>query len=295
MSTTTVDPKSFRRNPVGRALSSKWGIRVTSYVVFLIGWQLLTLYAEKVPAPWETFEFIWLEMTGGSHGGRVLRGEFWVHFAATVQRFAIGLSISFVLGVIIGLVLGSSAFMRALLSDMLLVFLALPAIIWAFLTVMWFGVGETAPLLTIVLSATPFVAVNVAQGVRSVSPDLHRMSSAYGVPRNRRLRSLMLPAITGYLFTGLRFAVIIGWNALLLAEWFGAEDGVGWRARVWYDAARYRGFVGWAIIFIVFIFLLDGLIFSPLQRRAFRWREPGADESAEGLGSIADELAVSGI
>lgn len=107
------------------------------------------------------------------------------------------------------------------------------------------------------------------------------MSDAFRVPRERRIRHLMLPAIMGYLFTGLRFAVIIGWNAVLLAEWFGASNGVGWRSRFWYDAARYRGFLGWVIIFIGFIFLLDGLVMRPLQRRAFRWRDGTKDQEEE--------------
>ena len=291
MSTATVsDRSSFTRNPVGRALVSSWGARLTSYVVFIISWQLLAWYVERVPAPWETFDFIWRELSGGSHGG-VRPGEFWEHFSATLVRFTAGLAIGFLLGAILGIALGSSSFMRALLNDVLLVFLALPAIIWAFLTTMWFGLGWEAPVYTVILSAAPFVAVNVAQGVRSVPPDLHRMSEAYRVPRNRRIRSLLLPAITGYLFTGLRFAVIISWNAVLLAEWFGASNGVGWRARLWYDAARYRGFVGWAIIFIAFIFLLDGLVLSPLQRRAFRWRKSGvADLDVELGGFDAEEL-----
>ena len=291
MSTATVsDRSSFRRNPVGRALVSTWGARLTSYVVFIISWQLLAWYVERVPAPWETFDFIWRELSGGSHGG-VRPGEFWEHFSVTLVRFTVGLTIGFLLGAILGIALGLSSFTRALLSDVLLVFLALPAIIWAFLTTMWFGLGWEAPVYTVILSAAPFVAVNVAQGVRSVPPDLHRMSEAYRVPRNRRIRSLLLPAITGYLFTGLRFAVIISWNAVLLAEWFGASNGVGWRARLWYDAARYRGFVGWAIIFIAFIFLLDGLVLSPLQRRAFRWRKSGvADLDVELGGFDAEEL-----
>jgi NitT/TauT family transport system permease protein len=112
------------------------------------------------------------------------------------------------------------------------------------------------------------------------------MSDAFGVPRNRRVRDLILPAVTGYLFTGLRFGVIVGWNAVLLAEWFGAANGVGWRSRFWYDAARYRGFLGWVLVFIGFIVLVDTLVLRPLQRRAFRWRAPAADSVEVGLPDI---------
>ena len=74
-------------------------------------------------------------------------------------------------------------------------------------------------------------------------------------------------------YAGLRFAVIIGWNAVLLVEWFSASEGVGWRSRYWYDENRYKGFVGWVILFIAFIVLLDRLVLVRLQRRAFLWRD----------------------
>ena len=278
------------RNKVVRAVTSDTGARLTFYLAVLLAWQILAFMVERMPAPWETIDFIYRELTGASHGG-VVTGEFWEHFFATLQRFTIGLAIGFVIGVILGIAIGSIRFVRSLLNDVILVFLALPAVIWAFLTVMWFGLGWQAPVYTVILASMPFVAVNVAQGVRSVSPELHLMSDAFQVPRNRRIRNLMLPAIAGYLFTGLRFAVIIGWNAVLLAEWFGASNGVGWRSRFWYDAARYRGFLGWVIVFIVFIIILDALVMRPLQRRAFRWRDGDGDQSELTL----DDVVAKGI
>ncbi len=276
----TVEAPRRTKGRLARALTSDWGARITFYIAVLVAWQLLAMAVERMPGPAETFGFIWIELTGGNHGG-VVTGEFWEHFFATLQRFGIGLVFGFVLGVILGIAIGSIRFVRSLLNDVMLVFLALPAVIWAFLTVMWFGLGWEAPVYTVILATFPFVAVNVAQGVRSVTPELHIMSDAFHVPRDRRIRHLMLPAITGYLFTGLRFAVIIGWNAVLLAEWFGASNGVGWRSRFWYDAARYRGFLGWVIVFIVFIFALDGLVMRPLQRRAFRWRDGDVTDDTE--------------
>jgi NitT/TauT family transport system permease protein len=292
--TTTGPGASTGRKPlskVRRVLTSDWGARISFYVAVIIAWQLLALQVARMPEPWETLDFLYREVTGGSHGG-VITGEFWEHFLATLQRFSIGLLVGFVVGVVLGIAIGSIRFVRSLLNDVMLVFLALPAVIWAFLTVMWFGLGWEAPVYTVILAAIPFVAVNVAQGVRAVSPDLHRMSDAFRVPRERRIRNLMLPAISGYLFTGLRFAVIIGWNAVLLAEWFGSASGVGWRSRFWYDAARYRGFLGWVIVFILFIFVLDGLVMRPLQRRAFRWRDGWrGDESELSL----DNVVATGI
>jgi NitT/TauT family transport system permease protein len=276
---------------VRRAVMSDTGARVANYLFLLLLWQLVALYEDRFPGPAEVFGFLWIEVTAGSHGG-VVRGEFLEHFAATLPRFAVGIAISMALGIVSGVVIGGSRFAEALLKDTLLVLVALPAIIWAFLTQMWFGLGDDAVVITTFLSAFPFVAVNVVQGVQAIPRDLRRMSSAFGVSRYRRVRYLQVPAVTGYVFAGLRFAVIVGWNAVLLAEWFSASAGVGWRSRYWYDANRYKGFVGWVVIFILFIVLLDRFVLVRLQRRAFRWRDAGRSE----IERVAEEvdLGVAG-
>lgn len=257
---------------VRRAVLSDVGARIASYLFLLVVWQLVSWYEDRFPGPAEVFGFLWIEVSTGRHGG-IVRGQFLEHFAATLPRFGLGIAISMALGIATGVLIGASRLAEALFKDTLLVLLALPAIIWAFLTQMWLGLGDDAVVITTFLSAFPFAAVNVVQGVQAIPRDLRRMSSAYGVSRGRRLRHLQLPAVTGYLFAGFRFAVIIGWNAVLLAEWFSASEGVGWRSRYWYDANRYKGFVAWVLIFIAFIVLVDRLVLVRLQRRAFRWRD----------------------
>jgi ABC-type nitrate/sulfonate/bicarbonate transport system permease component len=286
--------RARRAGPVGlaRILRSDVGARVASYVFLLVLWQLAALYEERFPPPADVFGFLWIEVTGGSHGG-IVRGEFLEHFAATLPRFALGIAISMVLGILSGVLIGGSKIAEALLKDTLLMLVALPAIIWAFLTQMWLGLGDDAVVITTFLSAFPFVAVNVVQGIQAVPRDLRRMSGAFHVSGYRRLRHMLLPAVTGYLFAGFRFAVIIGWNAVLLGEWFSSSEGVGWRSRYWYDANRYKGFVAWVILFIGFIVLLDRLFLVRLQRRAFRWRDAQLSETERTVEEIDVGATVS--
>ena len=224
----TVLPKN--KGGLWAFLTSENGARLTSYVVGLIGWIILAQIQSRVPGPWKVLVFIWTELTGGSHGG-ILKGQWAEHLLFTLERFGIGLLIASAGGLFLGILIGLSRYFHALMNDTLLVMLALPAVIWAFLTVIWFGLGWKSPVWTVVLSAIPFVAVNVSHGVRDITPKLHLMSDSFAVPWVKRLRHLILPALTGHIFAGLRFAVIIGWNGVLLAEWFGAAEGVGWRTR----------------------------------------------------------------
>ena len=249
-----------------RTLTSEPAARVTFYMVAFLVWVALAAAFVRVPGPASVVAATVKEFS---------RGEVFSNFADTFYRFAVGVFLSVVVGIVIGVIMGLSGLARAFFESPVLVGLSIPAIIWAFLTVMWFGFGDMSPIVTTFLTAVPFVIINVAQGVQGVSRDLRDMSSSYGVPLGRRIKDLILPAVAGYVLAGVRFAVIIGWNGVLLAEWFGGSGGAGFRARYWYDANQFAGFAAWVILFVIVIVVLDQLLFERAARRAFRWRDTG--------------------
>jgi ABC-type nitrate/sulfonate/bicarbonate transport system permease component len=245
-------------------LTSNTAARSTFYVAALLAWLLLAALFERIPGPASVVDRLIEEFR---------RGEVFGNFADTFYRFSIGVALSVVVGILIGVLIGLSPMARAFLESPVMVGLSIPAIMWAFLTVMWFGFGHTSPIVTTFLTAVPFVILNVAQGVQGVSRDLRDMSSSYGIPLARRVRDLVLPAVSGYVLAGVRFAVIMGWNGVLLAEWFGGSGGAGYRARYWYDANQFAGFAAWVVLFVGVIIVLDQLVFEKASRRAFRWRD----------------------
>ena len=249
-----------------RRLTSEPAARITFYAVAFLFWVSLAALFVRVPGPSAVVASLTEEFA---------RGEVFSNFADTFYRFAVGVFLAVVVGLVIGVVMGLSGLARAFFESPVLVGLSIPAIIWAFLTVMWFGFGDTSPIVTTFLTAVPFVIINVAQGVQGVSRDLRDMSSSYGVPLGRKVKDLILPAVAGYVLAGVRFAVIIGWNGVLLAEWFGGSGGAGFRARYWYDANQFAGFAAWVILFVVVIVVIDQLVFERAARRAFRWRNSG--------------------
>ncbi len=269
MTETLVRRKSSQEVGSGRPtwqrrLLSDRGARFTFYVVAFLLWVALSALFERIPGPPSVVDSLIEEFR---------RGEVFGNFADTFYRFGIGVALSIVVGVLVGVVIGLSPMARAFLESPVMVALSIPAIMWAFLTVMWFGFGHVSPIVTTFLTAVPFMIVNVAQGVLGVSRDLRDMSSSYGVPIGRRVRELVLPAVMGYVMAGIRFVVIMGWNGVLLAEWFGGSGGAGYRARYWYDANQFAGFAAWVVLFVGVIIILDQLILERLSRRAFRWRD----------------------
>lgn len=253
-------------------LRRPWFIRLVAVGLLLFIWQWITFANSRVPDIGEIVSFLVTEMTGGSHGG-ALRGEFWEPLSLSLQRYGIGLAIGVPVGAVVGLLLGASTWARGLLNDTVLVLLAMPAVVWAFLSSLWFGFTSEGPIVAVVLTVIPFVAVNLGAGVRGIDRDLLEMTRSFRVSVTRWVPHLLLGGTLPSAFTGVRLAIIAGWNSLLIVEWFGASSGVGWRARFWYDALRFPGFVGWILLFVLIITLVDRLLLSPLERRAFQWHQ----------------------
>lgn len=229
----------------------------------LAAWQLAVLVGNRVPSVTDSIQRLITEAE---------IGELWHNLALSMNRFVLGLAVALLVGAAIGVLMGLSRLADLAFSDLNAAALAIPAVIWALLTTMWFGFGWLTPVVTVFLSGLPFVVVNIAKATRAVPADLVLMARAFGVTRTRVLREIVAPAVAGSTIAAVRFAIMSAWNGLLLAEWFGATSGVGWRARYWYDANQLDGFLAWVLVFILLLVVADLLILGPIERYATRWR-----------------------
>ena len=252
---------SWQRQLRGQSISAA---AVLAALATIIGaWQLAVIVGNRVPS---------LADTVGRLGAEAAIGELWGNLAISMNRFLLGLVAALVIGAVIGVLMGLSKLADLAFSDLNAAALAIPAVIWALLTTMWFGFGWLTPVVTVFLSGLPFVVVNIAKATRAVPADLILMARAFGVSRTRVLREIVAPAVAGSTVAAVRFAIMSAWNGLLLAEWFGSTSGVGWRSRYWYDANQLDGFLAWVLVFILLLVIADLLILGPIERYATRWR-----------------------
>lgn len=236
---------------------------VASLLSIVAAWQIAVAVGNRVPS---------VAVTVRRLGSEAAAGELWHNLAISMNRFVFGLAAALVVGAALGVLMGLSRVADLAFSDLTAAALAIPAVIWALLTTMWFGFGWLTPVVTVFLSGLPFVVVNIAKATRAVPADLVLMARSFGVPQTRVLREIVAPAVAGSTVAAVRFAIMSAWNGLLLAEWFGATSGVGWRARYWYDANQLDGFLAWVLVFILLLVVADLLVLGPIERFATRWR-----------------------
>jgi sulfonate transport system permease protein len=263
MTTTALRPAlpSWRRQL--RSRTSSTVAIIAALLSILAAWQLAVVVGNRIPSLADTLDRLAAEQAAG---------ELWHQLAISTNRFVLGLAAALVVGAGLGVLMGLSRLADLAFSDLTMAGLAIPAVIWALLTTMWFGFGWLTPVVTVFLSGLPFVIVNIAKATRAVPADLILMARSYGVSRTRILREIVAPSVAGSTVAAVRFAIMSAWNGLLLAEWFGSTSGVGWRSRYWYDANQLDGFFAWVLIFILVLVIADLLILGPIERYVTRWR-----------------------
>jgi ABC-type nitrate/sulfonate/bicarbonate transport system permease component len=233
----------------------------TARILALLFWQLAGSRIDRVPTPIEVGEFLYEHRD-------LLLPNIWV----TVQTALIALSVILVAGTLLGFAMGRWWPVRYFFTDLVMVGIALPAFIWALLAVMWWGFDDIGPIFVACISATPMLIVSTRQGAQAVDGDLQKMSSAYRVPVMRQFRKLVLPTMSEYIIAGFRFSVLAAWGAILLVEFFGSEEGIGFQAAYWYDAGSFTGMMAWGFVMLVVIVTIDKLVMEPVLRRTRRWR-----------------------
>ncbi|MGH2679803.1 MAG: ABC transporter permease [Actinomycetota bacterium] len=244
-------------------LTTDRAARYTARVAFLLVWQWAGSTFEDIPTPVSTVEFLIEEFQ---------RGEVFPNVAISLIRAVIALTIVLVLGVFIGIAMARWWRVRFFLTDLILVGITLPAFIWALLVVMWWGFSNIGPITVCVLSATPQLVVSTFQGATATPGKLLSMSDAYHVGTRRQFRWLVIPSMMEYIAAGFRSAVLAGWGAVLLVEWFGNDKGVGFRAHYWYDARSFDGMMAWGLVMMIIILAFDRAVMDRVVRRFRSWR-----------------------
>ncbi len=190
----------------------------------------------------------------------------------TLLRIFEGLVISMIIGTAIGLLMGLDRNVEAFFDSWIMVLLTFPAICWAFLSVLWFGLSEAAPLLTIVLIVFPFVAMNIWEGTKALEKDLVNMARVYKADRYLMVRKVLIPQLMPFIFSALRIALSLSWKIALVGEAFGVSSGVGQKLIYWFEDTRVDMMLAWGVSFMIVMVIIDLLVFRLWEKRTFAWR-----------------------
>ncbi len=154
-------------------------------------------------------------------------GTLWAAYGETLQPLVVGVAISAVLGIGIGLWVGLSKFFDWLFSPIFIVMQAAPLAALIPLLVLAYGIGLTSKVLVVCIMAMPVIVLNTASAVRNTPENLKEMGKAYLASDSAILTKIVIPAASPVIFAGLRLGVSAGFIGAILAELKITPTGVG--------------------------------------------------------------------
>jgi NitT/TauT family transport system permease protein len=192
------------------------------------------------------------------------------HLFASLLRTTVGFIGGTALALPIGLAIGYSPVLYAILSPFLAVLRPIPVIAYIPLAILWFGIGEFSKIILITITSFLYMTVNTAAGVKAVPDDVLRAAESLGASKFQLFAHVILPESLPYIFAGLRIGAAVSWAVVVSAELIAAQQGLGYMIM---DAATFfripAVYVGIVLIGAIG-FSIDKLI-SLAERRLVHW------------------------
>jgi NitT/TauT family transport system permease protein len=223
-------------------------------------WLGLHAYAGDVAitAPVRTFAFA---------GELLSRASFWGHVGATMSAFGLALAISAVAGVTFGLVLGMRRFAGEVAEPILGSLYTIPKVTLYPLMLLVFGLGMSAKVAFGVIHGLIPVMLFTMAAVRNIPPVLLRTARALHLSPMQTALSVLAPAVTPEIVTGLRVGFALTLLGVLIGEMFASQRGLGFLIINGINNHDVRMTTAVTLIVVVFAVAANGLMLA-LDRRA---------------------------
>ena len=199
-------------------------------------------------------------------------GSLWPHLAASASAFAIGLGLSILVALPLGVILGRSNTADALLDPFVTAFNATPRLVFLPLVLIWFGVGLGSVVVIVFMGAVFPLLINTYAGVKNADRLLINVVRSFGANEWQINKMVVLPNSLPFIVAGLRLAIGRAILGVVVAEFFGgAEFGLG--KLMVHGAQSYAVDLLFAImiIFMAISLFMTALV-KRMENRLSRWR-----------------------
>ncbi|KAB8318055.1 nitrate ABC transporter permease [Tolypothrix campylonemoides VB511288] len=192
---------------------------LAALAIFLVLWQLFSWTpGATLPGPIQVVQETWILILYPFYDrGGIDKGLFW-QILASLQRVAIGYSLAAILGISLGIVIGTNKVMYKALDPMIQLFRTVPPLAWVPIALAALRQNEPSALFVIFITAIWPILINTAVGVKQIPQDYNNVAKVLQLSRRDYFFNILIPSALPYIFTGLRIAIGLAWLAIIAAE-----------------------------------------------------------------------------
>lgn len=190
-------------------------------------------------------------------GDELPSSEFWSLLGSTVAGIGLGFAIAAVLGVLIGVLMGTYRPAAVALNPLVSAGYVIPEAAIVPLLIVWFGLGPTPRVVAVVLFAIFEIIVTTYTGVRTADGMLRDVGRSFGASAWQLFRKVTIPGALPFIFAGLRIGAARAVKGMVVAELLFAATGIG--GAISHSANAFRTD---RVMFYVLVVTVIGVSFS---------------------------------
>ena len=200
-------------------------VPILTFVVIIVAWGgLVALFNTPiylVPAPGDVIPALVNNA-----------GDLWANSIVTLIEIGAGFGLTVVFAIPMGLAIALSMTTKQIAYPVLVFIQLIPKIAIAPLFVVWFGFGiESKIFLVAILTFFPLLLASIA-GFQTLDDRLLYLTKSMGASRTQTFWKVRMPSALPVIFSGLKTAATIAATAAIVAEFVGANAGLGYRLLV---------------------------------------------------------------
>lgn len=198
----------------------KWKGALYSFVLVIVVWQVLAMLLKIPIIPTPTAVFANLV--------EIFQSRMELHLLFSLGRIIAGITISILVGVSLGLLMGYFARLDKILSPLVYFTYPVPKIALLPIVMLLFGLGETSKLIMIVLIIVFQIIITARDAVKNIPQEIFRSLQSLGAGRRQIFKEIIIPASLPEVLTATRLALGTAVSILFFTETFGTEYGMGY-------------------------------------------------------------------
>ncbi len=250
-------------------------IRTTIILGFLFLWEFASgrwIEPFLISSPSRIFS----SLITGFTAGDLLR-----HTWVTFLEIAIGYPIGAVTGIALGYTFGRSRLLAEIFEPIIVALNGIPRTALAPLFIVWLGIGIWSKVGVVFLLTFFLNFFNTYTGMRQMDREYIDLARLMRVSGWRLTFRVIFPAISPYIFVGIRTSIPFSVIGAIVGEFIAATEGIGFYIR--FSAGIFRTadvFVG--IIVLMFMVILMDKIASTVEKRVLRWQTQSEHVQVQG-------------
>ena len=191
---------------------------VASVAVWELVVRVLALPSFILPPPSQVAVALWRGLASG---------VYIEHLGYTLLETLLGFVVGSALGFFLGTAVAMNRYVEFFFYPYIVMFQSLPKVALAPLIVVWFGLGLTSKVINAALVAFFPLLVNTMVGLKSADEDRVSLMRSLAANERQIFWMLRLPNALPFVMAGLDVAMIFALIGAIVAEFVGAQRGIG--------------------------------------------------------------------